>query len=191
MTDSANFRFFEFDILASDNSGVYFDNLLIRLAYNTNSFGGNLVANGNVKITKGANFNSNTYIDPDVNVIDETNAVLGIPFGTDFNTATLNRTLLSSIPQQLLHVSGVAALMYSVHDPINNSVYPNKLTTEDIEHVIEKTTFKTSHEYDHDDGYGLINAEEAVRQVILPYYVYHLTNNLSNATITEEGTYNG
>lgn len=104
MTDSANFRFFEFDILASDNSGVYFDNLLIRLAYNTNSFGGNLVANGNVKITKGANFNSNTYIDPDVNVIDETNAVLGIPFGTDFNTATLNRTLLSSIPQQLLHV---------------------------------------------------------------------------------------
>ena len=98
MTDSANFRFFEFDILASDNSGVYFDNLLIRLAYNTNSFGGNLVANGNVKITKGATFNSNTYIDPDVNVIDETNAVLGIPFGTDFNTATLNRTLLSSIP---------------------------------------------------------------------------------------------
>lgn len=89
------------------------------------------------------------------------------------------------------HVSGVAALMYSVYDPINNSVYPNKLTTEDIEHVIEKTTFKTSHEYDHDDGYGLINAEEAVRQVILPYYVYHLTNNLSNATITEEGTYNG
>jgi len=104
MTDSANVRFFEFDILASDNSGVYFDNCLIRLAYNTSSFGNSLVANGNVKITKGANFNSATYIDPNTNVIDQTTSVLGIPFGTDFNTIPLNRTLLSTIPQQLLHV---------------------------------------------------------------------------------------
>jgi hypothetical protein len=90
--------------MASDNSGVYFDNCLIRLAYNTNSFGSSLVASGNVKITKGANFNSVTYIDPNTNVIDQTTSVLGIPFGPDFNTATLNRTLLSPTPQQLLHV---------------------------------------------------------------------------------------
>ncbi|HIP31764.1 MAG TPA: hypothetical protein EYG86_03290, partial [Crocinitomicaceae bacterium] len=93
MTDSANVRFFEFDILASDNSGVYFDNCLIRLGYNTNAFGSNLVSNGKVKITKGNNFNSATYIDPNTNIIDQTTSVLGIPFGTDFNTATLNRTL--------------------------------------------------------------------------------------------------
>ena len=109
MTDSSNVRFFEFDILASDNHDSYFDNCLIRLAYNTNSFGSSLVANGNVKITKGTNFNSNTYIDPNTNGIDQTTSVLGIPFGTDFNTVTLNRTLLSSTPQQLLHIRIVIA----------------------------------------------------------------------------------
>jgi hypothetical protein len=38
MTDSANVRFFEFDILASDNSGVYFDNChqLGHILNNTN-----------------------------------------------------------------------------------------------------------------------------------------------------------
>ncbi len=59
---------------------------------------------GSVRVTKGANFNSATYTDPNTSVIDETTSVLGIPFGTDFNTATLNRTLLSATPQQLLHV---------------------------------------------------------------------------------------
>lgn len=92
------------------------------MAYNTNSFGNSLVANGNVKITKGTNFNSNTYIDPNTNGIDQTTSVLGIPFGTDFNTATLNRTLLSSTPQQLLHVRIV----------INQCNYPANIDFMDI-----------------------------------------------------------
>lgn len=88
------------------------------------------------------------------------------------------------------HVTGVAALMYSAHDPINNSYYKNKLTTEDIEHILEKTTFKTPNVYDNEDGYGLVNAEEAVRQVVLPYSVHHLNLKLSNATsITQEGVF--
>lgn len=41
MTGDANFRYYEFDILASDVDGGYFDNLLIRLTYNTNAFGSN------------------------------------------------------------------------------------------------------------------------------------------------------
>ncbi len=104
MTDSANYRFYEFDVLASDDAGGYFDDLLIRLSYNSNAFGDSLVQNSNVKISKGSNFNSNTYIDPNANVIDETNTVLGIPFGTDFNTSILNRTLLSSTPKEILHI---------------------------------------------------------------------------------------
>ncbi|MFA5575538.1 MAG: hypothetical protein WC994_10895 [Brumimicrobium sp.] len=94
----------EFDILASDVDGGYFDNLLIRLAYNTNAFGSNLVANGNITITKGSSFNSDTYINPNTNVIDENSGTLGIPFGTDFNAPSLNRTKLSMTPKIILHV---------------------------------------------------------------------------------------
>jgi hypothetical protein len=104
MTDDANFRYYEFDILASDVDGGYFDNLLIRLAYNTNAFGSNLVANENITITKGSSFNSDTYINPNTNVIDENSGTLGIPFGTDFNAPSLNRTKLSMSPKIILHV---------------------------------------------------------------------------------------
>lgn len=81
------------------------------------------------------------------------------------------------------HVTGVASLMYSVHDPANNYVYANKLTTEDIEHILEKTTFKIPNDYSHYDGYGLVNAEEAIKQVTLPYLVYHKTFTLDNADV--------
>lgn len=104
MTDNVNFRYYEFDILASDIDEGYFDNLLIRLAYNTSAFGSNLVTNGNVIITRGSNFDPNTYIDPNINVIDENSSTLGIPFGCEFNSVSLNRTKLSSIPQKILHV---------------------------------------------------------------------------------------
>lgn len=99
-----NGNYFEFDIMASaNNSSTYFDNALIRVSYNTTAFGTNIVSSGNVTITKGATFNSATYLDPNSNAIDQTSSVMGVPFGTDFNQSSWNRTLLTTTPVQLLH----------------------------------------------------------------------------------------
>jgi hypothetical protein len=98
-------RYFEFDVLAQvNNSATYFDNALMRIQYNTSAFGSNVVANNKVTITKGTSFNSLTYIDPDVNAIDQTSSTMGIPFGTSSNQSTWNRTLLTTTNQTLIHI---------------------------------------------------------------------------------------
>lgn len=99
-------RYFEFDIVAQANhNNTYFDNCLMRIQYNTSAFGSNVVANNKVTITKGTAFNSTTYIDPNANAIDQTSNTMGIPFGTTSNsTITLNRTLLTTTNQQLIHI---------------------------------------------------------------------------------------
>lgn len=97
-------RYLEFDIMVSGNSNSkYFDNALFRIAYNTASFGSNVVANNKVTITKGATFNSVTYTNPNTDKIDQTPSVIGVPFGTDFNQTSWNRTLVTTTPTQLLH----------------------------------------------------------------------------------------
>jgi hypothetical protein len=96
--------YLEFDILADGNdNNTYFDNCLLRISYSPITFGSNIVANNNVTITKGADYNSVTYIDPNTNSIDQTSSVMGVPFGTDFTQTTLYRTQLTSLPAQLLH----------------------------------------------------------------------------------------
>lgn len=103
-TDSTN-KWFDFDIMASANSSVYFSSCLIRIAYNTAAFGSNVVANNNIVITRGSAFNIPTYTDPQTDKIDETSSVIGVPFGDDFAQPFFNRTLLSSFPDVLIHVS--------------------------------------------------------------------------------------
>lgn len=99
-----NPKFLEFDIMAkANNNTTYFDNCLLRIAYSTSAFGSSLVANNKVTITKGATYNSVTYIDPDSNAIDQASSVLGVPFGTDFNQTSWNRTLATTTPTQILH----------------------------------------------------------------------------------------
>lgn len=98
-------RFLEFDVFAKANtSGLYFDNCLLRLQYNTASFGSNMMAAGNATITKGASFNSATYINPNTNFIDQNSNTLGIPFGIDYTQTTLNRTVLTTTDKILLHI---------------------------------------------------------------------------------------
>ena len=97
-------HFLEFDVLVNGSSNsTYFDNCLLRISYNPLSFGNNIVGNGNVTITKGTNFNSLTYINPNTNDIDQTPTEMGVAFGTDFSQTTLNRTQLLFSQQQLLH----------------------------------------------------------------------------------------
>ncbi|PHR47772.1 MAG: hypothetical protein COA32_07410 [Fluviicola sp.] len=86
------------------------------------------------------------------------------------------------------HVTGVAALMYSSHDPGDHWDYKNVLSTEDVEYILEKTTYKTPNQYDHDDGYGLVNAKEAVKQVTRPYTVRHKTFRIWDGDVTHVGT---
>ncbi|PHR49967.1 MAG: hypothetical protein COA32_02200 [Fluviicola sp.] len=86
------------------------------------------------------------------------------------------------------HVTGVAALMYSSHDPGDHWDYKNVLSTEDVENILEKTTYKTPNQYDHDDGYGLVNAKEAVKQVTRPYTVRHQNYHIWDGVTTFVGT---
>jgi hypothetical protein len=103
-TDSVGFRYFEFDITASANaSATYYDGALFRISYNTSAFGNSVVLNKNVRITKGTTFNSATYTNPNTDKIDQTSSVIGVPFNTDFNQTSWNRTLLTTAPVQLLH----------------------------------------------------------------------------------------
>lgn len=101
-----NPRFYEFDVMVEGNTNnTYFANCLLRIEYDTIAFGSNLVANNKVTITKGANYNTVTYIDPDANAIDQTSSVLGVPFGDDFNQSSWNRTQVTTFPDQMLHFS--------------------------------------------------------------------------------------
>ncbi|MBW6484166.1 MAG: lamin tail domain-containing protein [Vicingaceae bacterium] len=97
-------RYLEFDVMVeANNNSTYFDNCLLRIQYNPTAFGSNVVANNKVTITKGTTYNSLTYIDPDANAIDQTTSVMGVPFGTDFNQSSWNRTLVTTTPTQILH----------------------------------------------------------------------------------------
>lgn len=98
-------RFLEFDVFAKANvNGLYFDNCLLRIQYNTSSFGSNMMAAGNATITKGALFNSSTYINPQANSIDQNSNTLGIPFGIEYTQTPLNRTVLTTTNKILLHI---------------------------------------------------------------------------------------
>lgn len=101
-----NPKYFEFDIEVSTNANsTYFDNTVLSIQYNTAAFGSFITMNGAVTVTKGINFNSITYIDPNSVMVDDASDVIRIPFGTDqAEEGNLNRTLLSATPQQLFHV---------------------------------------------------------------------------------------
>jgi len=103
-TTSGPNHYLEFDVLANCSSDTtFFDNCLLRISYDTNSFGSNIVANNNVTITKGSNYNSVTYFDPNTNDIDWTPYMMDVPFGTDFSQTTLYRTNINTSLEQLLH----------------------------------------------------------------------------------------
>lgn len=96
---------FEFDIMASSTgASTYLDNAIFNIQYNSAAFGTNAVANNKVTVTRGASFNNTTYIDPNPQLSNGIDTI-GIPFGSDGTQSSWNRTLLTSTPVQLLHVS--------------------------------------------------------------------------------------
>lgn len=96
----------QFDILVSSNVATsYFDNCLIRIAYNTAVFGSSVVANNKISVVRATPYNTLTYIDPQVNLIDQTNNTIGMPFGTEFTASSWNRPLVTITPSLMLTVS--------------------------------------------------------------------------------------
>ncbi len=97
-------QYFEFDIYASATSNsTYFDQCLIKIAYNTTAFGTYVVGNNKVTITKASSFNSATYNNPNVDVIDDTSSVISVALVTDFQQTSWNRTQLTTTPIPMLH----------------------------------------------------------------------------------------
>lgn len=70
------------------------------------------------------------------------------------------------------HVTGVAALMMSKHQPSNG--YPNRLISEDLERILEKNAFSQTPAFSLESGYGRINAGAALSKVTDPYYIKHV-----------------
>jgi len=96
-------KYFEFDIMVSANTNsTYYDGAQFRIPYNTAVFGTNILSNNNVIITAGTAFNSITYYNPQLNV-DASASKMNIYFSTDINQSSWNRTLVTTIPMQLLH----------------------------------------------------------------------------------------
>jgi len=86
------------------------------------------------------------------------------------------------------HVAGVAALMFSKHHPMSTPPQPNGLAPEDIEFLLEKyaSDFPT---YQDLDGFGLIDAAEAVERVSAPcWQVFHSgePSSSSESTVLDE-----
>lgn len=70
------------------------------------------------------------------------------------------------------HVTGVASLMMSKHQPSNG--YPNRLISEDLERILEKNTYTQPTAFSLESGYGRINAGAALTKVTDPYYIKHV-----------------
>ena len=109
-------RYLEFDIYArGNNNRTYFDNAVFRLRYDPFVFGPLVEGNGKVSATRGPAFDNDTYKLPQVYDVDwefdwsntthRRNDLLGIALSMDdVNRGLINRTLITTTPQQLLHL---------------------------------------------------------------------------------------
>lgn len=92
------------------------------------------------------------------------------------------------------HVSGVAALMYSQHHPLRDTLYPNVLSPEDVDEILKRTATPVTNDIPKDTfslsvpnqyaGYGRINAGAAINSVSLPYRVRHITHEVNTVMAT-------
>ena len=98
-------KYFEFDIMVeSGSSDTYLDNCSFFIQYNPSAFGTNVIANGKVTITKGTNFNTVTYDDPNTAVTDDSTVIFVFPFSLDYSQTSWNRTNITISQQQLVHI---------------------------------------------------------------------------------------
>ncbi|KAB1062052.1 T9SS type A sorting domain-containing protein, partial [Salibacter halophilus] len=100
-TSSNGTSYFEYDIYVSSSTDVYFDNGLVRIQYNTDAFGQNVVGNNKVTAQRGTvTASMGDYYAPSPG--DISTDVFAVGVGAELNT--YNRYYLTSTPTQLLHV---------------------------------------------------------------------------------------
>lgn len=98
-------QYFEFDIMISGStSNTYLDNAAFVLEFNTFAFGVDLSANNLVAISRGADFNNITYIDPMTSVTDDAPNKIRFGIGTDYAGTSWNRVQITPTPNTLLHL---------------------------------------------------------------------------------------
>jgi len=99
-----NPHFFEFDIVASGSTNnTYLDMAMFHLKYNSQVFGTHAVLNNRVHVTRGSNFDNINYIDPDT-VMDDKTDTFSVMISRNGDYSPLNRTLITTTPQTLLHI---------------------------------------------------------------------------------------
>ena len=95
----------EFDVYSSaNNSGLYFDNCIMRFQYNTAAFGTSVTANGNIVITRATPYVIPSYVDPMTIVNDFANNSVSVPFGINTNTSPMNRIQVPTTPALMLTI---------------------------------------------------------------------------------------
>lgn len=94
---------YEFDIYVSASDPVWFDNGLVRIKYNTNAFGANVVANNKITVQRGTVIADISQYQLPPAPSDITSDVIAIPFSVDPTNFT-GRYLIDQIPEQLCHV---------------------------------------------------------------------------------------
>lgn len=97
----------EFDIFVSSNVNyTYFDNCAIWIKYDNSLFNrafGSNIAPANIQIIRAPAFNTATYIDPQLNVTNQTNSKIAFGFGRNV-IPSLNRVNITTTPQKMLTI---------------------------------------------------------------------------------------
>lgn len=104
-------KWLEFDVLVSaNNTGLYFDNAILRLLYSNSAFGNSVVVNSNIVVTRASAYNIPTYVDPMTIINDYAGNSVSIPFGINTSYSPISRIQIPTIPQ----------IMYTVRMKIQN-----------------------------------------------------------------------
>ncbi len=97
-----NNRYIEFDMYAQANTNdTYYSNAISRITFNSGIFGVNLASNGKITLTKGEDFDDETYT---LNAYDVSPNVVHISLNEAYELSSWNRTKLTTTPQILFHV---------------------------------------------------------------------------------------
>ncbi len=121
--------FFEFDVMAkANNSSTYYYNSIFRLNFNTDAFGTDLVSQGKITVTKGAQFNNSVYYTTPYDVsAAEVNLGLHVSYNNSNNQGVLTR--LTTTPQQLVHVK--IKLLPEINNILSNLSFVDIVNTAD------------------------------------------------------------
>lgn len=93
--------FFEFDVMAATNQNLYYSGAMMRLSYNTDLFGNEIVYNQNIELSIAEGIDSLTL---EAGVFDFSDNVIHLGLTEKENLNSWNRPLITSAGKILFHV---------------------------------------------------------------------------------------